>query len=379
MDKKRDSILKIKVIKYTKFLINYFFVFSLIFLTLSGLIFILSQKINIDLLTPFWLILVIFFYGFIIVSTVFLVKNFKQRIGISLINLGLIFKLSDLIFCQGCDEHIFAIPGGFLMYILLIGSIIWIPIFLLGFLIFSIIAIKTPGKIKKIIAAIIMIVFLFILFNYQISSFELTALTNSKSEIFCFPPFFLGFSNYDQMDECFNIIAVNKQDLKVCEYMEYGGNFCYNDIAVASENESICELEKVSQHGVREHCYWDVGVKKRDINLCYKAGDWECACLSDIAFFDGNESVCDLSCYKDERKQECYDKARAIHNNNLTYCEELHKDEGDFGYDWRMCYFIIAVSTGDESICEFLKVENAYGGYKPYKSCLERIKENTNT
>lgn len=106
-----------------------------------------------------------------------------------------------------------------------------------------------------------------------------------------------------QKNDCYQKIAILNKDFSICDQKLGSDPMCYQDVAVATGADSMCE--KVSQEGgYRNACYQKIAEQKKDLSICYKIENtldskgkkfWENeACYSMVAIAKKDASICKL-------------------------------------------------------------------------------------
>lgn len=107
-------------------------------------------------------------------------------------------------------------------------------------------------------------------------------------------------------------------NLSICE--DPYDFWCYVDVAINTNNESICNLVRSKNQG---QCFGILGEAKLDENLCAKTGScWTCKedCYTYVAIRKNNPELCEelSSHYRDD----CF-RAFAEEFNDVSYCEKV--------------------------------------------------------
>jgi len=167
---------------------------------------------------------------------------------------------------------------------------------------------------------------------------------------------------------CFGTIAKNKTDMGICENIEagYDKNLCYEFIAMDAKDLSICEK---MQGFAKGDCYLYFAVIEKNSTICeeientYKvpsssgAGTYGIrnSCFERIAVENKDLTLCDKvnDTYADEHaKDECL-KAIAVAKLDFTICEKITTQNGR-----DRCYTEVAIYKKDSTICN--KIVDGY-------------------
>lgn len=128
-------------------------------------------------------------------------------------------------------------------------------------------------------------------------------------------------------DICYRVFSSTGKDFTLCEKINNREEkkWCYGNVAVATENTSLCEKIRFDQFR-KDKCYWDIAKKKSDDSLCEKvSGEWKNSCYGDVA----------------------------IEINNISLCEKITDKKTRENY----CYYQIAINTKDKSLCDRITSE----------------------
>lgn len=214
-------------------------------------------------------------------------KNFIKAGKSSLISLILMVIILINIF----SFLIAGDPYEHLLFLYFIPCIILFCIFIIGAILIIIGAFYTERrkisiskKILCLLLATFMILIAFLLldatFTYLIFTqwFLKNLLVMIKNEAFCtIAPSLIR-------QTCYTEIAIAKKDIGPCDsyantlyttMQKYSRFPCYRDVAVATKNESICELIPKDRN---EDCYTSLAIIKKDDSLCYKVKEEDQNC-----------------------------------------------------------------------------------------------------
>lgn len=125
-------------------------------------------------------------------------------------------------------------------------------------------------------------------------------------------------------DVCIRIYAVKIKDHLLCEKINNREEkeWCYKNVAVATENSSLCEKIYFSKF-YKDKCYWDIAKKKSDYLLCEKvSAEWRNSCYRDVAVQTNNVLLCDKITEKDTRENACYFYI-ALNTKDKILCDRI--------------------------------------------------------
>ncbi|MCK5624546.1 hypothetical protein KAI04_01770 [Candidatus Pacearchaeota archaeon] len=205
---------------------------------------------------------------------------------------------------------------------------------------------------KQILLLIILLIILaivvagyFIFFNESSDSETIRSLESSEvSEINSLSVCQDIENNWDKRD-CYEQVAVDNKDLSICDQME--GNiegvgessvkFCYAEVAGVTGDLFICDNE-VPQNNIRDQCYWNVAVYKKDFSLC-----------------EGFVIVDNYACIIEV----------AIERKDISECDEFEFN------DKKWCIQGVAYGTLDDSYCDLIEPS--------WSDDIQKCKDNVNS
>ena len=126
------------------------------------------------------------------------------------------------------------------------------------------------------------------------------------------------------MDNCYLKIIVNQKDTFICNQIknEDYSEYCYGDIAVATENEKLCV--KVGHKA--DDCYGKIAIAKNDKNICKQIesdGYTKNNCFEKNAIEKMNKFIYEQ--LEHENDQDKYLSNYAIAVGDTWICKELLK------------------------------------------------------
>ncbi len=102
-----------------------------------------------------------------------------------------------------------------------------------------------------------------------------------------------GSVEQDRIDRCYSKIAVNQEDISICDQIkneDYSGP-CYGNIAVVTENVELCAKAGYET----DDCYGKIAIAKNNEDICKKIeayGYTQNNCFESIAIKKMNSNIC---------------------------------------------------------------------------------------
>lgn len=169
-------------------------------------------------------------------------------------------------------------------------------------------------------------------------------------------------------DSCYKKVANITLDRKWCDEISEGSekSYCLSDIAFYTANVSLCyELSNV-KYDRRDHCIERIAISTENVSMCYELEGYHGSCLSYVARSMGNLSLC-YEIPKDTILSETNIENCITYvispEKELSHCMELRD------IDWGRCYGTVAVAKNDINICDQVP-PNKWGGKD---DCLYRF------
>ncbi len=163
-------------------------------------------------------------------------------------------------------------------------------------------------------------------------------------------------SNSENVGTCQSQIALDGNDVKLCEQIEHQGwqDLCYSTYAEKHKDISLCGFIKSEE---KNRCIRLVAVATSDIALCNTIIDAseKDSCNSGIGKTTNNISLCDTISDITERG-DCYMKV-AFNLQDSTVCEKIPETIG--GNNRIRCFTGVAALTKNQKICEMIKDEGS--------------------
>lgn len=161
-------------------------------------------------------------------------------------------------------------------------------------------------------------------------------------------------------DSCYRIIAIDKEDLALCEKIldQERREYC---ISIIKKDTSLCE--NISNESDRDSCYNSFAWNIENLDICNKISKNSRRefCYKIVAQISLNQSICDKLSIS-ARKELCYNVV-AIEKRDSSICEKI----GDqYGKDACRLY-ITAIEKKDFSVCEKLR------GWGSVEDCIKDV------
>jgi len=131
---------------------------------------------------------------------------------------------------------------------------------------------------------------------------------------------------------------------------------CDTTYAVVEKDETFCEKQETFRSST-EGCFREVAFAKNDVALCEKADTFKGICISDIAFLNRNESICNQineTYYQESCLAKIITKNAALAMDVSVCLKNQDKLKTGDVPPFLDCVTSVSITTKNESNCDYL-------------------------
>ena len=152
----------------------------------------------------------------------------------------------------------------------------------------------------------------------------------------------------ENRDECYATTADEIADITLCEEIqqEFNRSDCYMKLIEGTEDPELCS--KILEGQWRDVCFTEIAKNKKDEGPCEKVAKKD-SCYLDIAIETEDESICENA---GQLKDACYGYIASQKKDELL-CEKITGGDSVRG----ICYLNVAWAKKDLTLCEKVKTE----------------------
>jgi len=135
---------------------------------------------------------------------------------------------------------------------------------------------------------------------------------------------FFNFSDITYEASFYTRAAVEKENIKLCNFIEsgLGKGICYREVFEVTNNINICE-ENIFDQRDKDLCYYHIAKVEKDTTLCDKIVEQKTkdSCYHNVAKGKKDATICD-KIVGQKTKDGCY-QAVALVTQNTTFCYKI--------------------------------------------------------
>ena len=171
-----------------------------------------------------------------------------------------------------------------------------------------------------------------------------------------------------QINSCILQVAVELQDIDICEEADSLRDRCINAFAYNQQDHTICS--QIDEREEQDSCVSYIAVNSKNLTLCEEAGLRENSCKTTIAREEVLPEVCET--IEDKFDQETCWSLVATAGSMPELCEKIEAEDHEEGFRYlrESCYSKLGIQLGNETLC--LQASS----WVHVDPCLERVAKN---
>lgn len=173
-------------------------------------------------------------------------------------------------------------------------------------------------------------------------------------------------ADQEKREKCITFVASTKGDDQFCRFLDDQDrqNRCKQEVVGKTFDQKICEtLPSHLAPYSKEKCYLDVAVKRKEIGLCKKAGQFKDVCRYQVAVLNKEVEQCRL--VKDEALKNFCLYYLSVQSSRVRPCHFINKDPLN-----TLC---VALASDKSYFCELIK------DYQVQSFCKQELAQMTKT
>lgn len=179
----------------------------------------------------------------------------------------------------------------------------------------------------------------------------------------------------EKKNTCFALLKNDKQFCDKIENTEYKDR-CYFSLSKINDIYSPEICERMETRHEKENCYWETASLLQDSSLCKKTGDLINNCVFNVAVTSNNFSICEeiemRYDFDREYKNQCFIKV-AKKSKDVSVCEKVEIKNWKKSCRQKVENSILKEKAKNENpfLCEKVKGDNLWSG-DPFSKLIEK-------